>query len=124
MTLGVDANWRGRGVAAALLERALDDMRAHGCVRAELHVQADNIAAMRLYCRRGFLPEEFCEDYYEFGAGSRECRHAYKMALAFGELRAPASGAPRQRAEARSPRNGGEGAPARNDDDRDDVLYS
>ncbi|MCC6358706.1 MAG: GNAT family N-acetyltransferase [Phycisphaerales bacterium] len=43
--------WRGRGIAAALLERLLDIIREHGCRWAVLHAMAK---ARGLYARFGF----------------------------------------------------------------------
>jgi ribosomal protein S18 acetylase RimI-like enzyme len=51
--LAVDPNARGRGVAAALVQRATDWFDAHGA-SAEVFVTDANAAAMRAYERAGF----------------------------------------------------------------------
>ena len=50
----VDAGARRRGVADALVARALDVARARGARRAELDTSEDNEAALALYARHGF----------------------------------------------------------------------
>jgi ribosomal-protein-alanine N-acetyltransferase len=45
---------RGRGVGAALLDRAMDDARLAGCVVMHLEVRDSNAAARALYESRGF----------------------------------------------------------------------
>lgn len=58
LELGVDANFRGRGLGRTLLEDMLDFAAAvPGCRRIELNVRADNPAAIRLYERVGFVLE-------------------------------------------------------------------
>lgn len=47
---------RGRGIASALLNAALDSARAWGVSDVALHVTLDNDRARRLYKDRGFLP--------------------------------------------------------------------
>ena len=56
--LGVGEDHRGRGVGAALLEAAIADMRECGCTALDVATQATNVGALRLYCRRGFLPSQ------------------------------------------------------------------
>lgn len=46
---------RGRGWATLHLRRVLDDLRAGGAERVELHVYADNEPAVRLYVKSGFV---------------------------------------------------------------------
>ena len=48
--------WRGRGVASALIVRALRELRARGMTEAALGVDAQNeTGALRLYRRMGFV---------------------------------------------------------------------
>lgn len=50
------APWRGRGVASALISRALLALRARGMTEAALGVDAENeTGALRLYRRMGFV---------------------------------------------------------------------
>jgi mycothiol synthase len=52
--LGTLPAWRGRGLAAAMISRALRRERAAGTRSAHLQVAAGNTAAVRLYHRLGF----------------------------------------------------------------------
>jgi hypothetical protein len=53
--LGVTPNHRGLGLGTLLLHRALTAFQEHGNRRAYLEVTAQNIGAVRLYQRLGFL---------------------------------------------------------------------
>ena len=48
---------RGRGLAAALLNRVLEDFRDRGDRRARLETQPERLPAIRTYLRFGFVPE-------------------------------------------------------------------
>lgn len=52
--LAVVPAMRGQGIGAALLDRALSDARAAGCVVMHLEVREANAAARALYESRGF----------------------------------------------------------------------
>lgn len=54
----VTADWRGRGVAQALLAWAEVQARALGCCKLTLEVLSANANAMRSYERAGFRPYE------------------------------------------------------------------
>ena len=51
----VRAKWRGTHVARALMQAAIAQTRALGCVQLELLVAADNVHAIRFYERAGFV---------------------------------------------------------------------
>jgi diamine N-acetyltransferase len=53
--LYVDGQWHGRGVAAALMEWAIETARAAGHRRLVLSVYVDNHRARRFYARYGFV---------------------------------------------------------------------
>jgi GNAT superfamily N-acetyltransferase len=53
--LGIVPEYRGRGLGAALLLKALDGFRRFGMRRAYLEVTAQNDGAVRLYRRLGFF---------------------------------------------------------------------
>ena len=48
------AHATGRGVGAALLERAIDEARGRGCDAKQLSVYSENFGAQRFYARHGF----------------------------------------------------------------------
>lgn len=48
---------RGKGLAAALLNRVLEDFRERGDLRARLETQPERLPAIRTYLRFGFVPE-------------------------------------------------------------------
>ena len=56
--VGVDQAWQGRGIASLLMTTALDLADNWlGALRVELHVRADNPAAVALYRKFGFHDE-------------------------------------------------------------------
>lgn len=55
--MGLLPAYRGQGLGAALLEATLEDARARGFLRVELHVRAGNAAAVALYGKAGFATE-------------------------------------------------------------------
>jgi len=57
LAIGVQSEWRGRGVGAALLSRLLELANRRGIGRVSLSVELDN-PARRLYERVGFEPYE------------------------------------------------------------------
>ena len=54
--VGTRPDWRGRGLASALMVRALQGFRADGRPAVLLDVNTNNPGARRLYERRGFTP--------------------------------------------------------------------
>ena len=59
--------YRRRGVAAALLDHALDQARSLGCRRALLEVRVGNVGAIALYRRFGFRDLAQRRRYYPDG---------------------------------------------------------
>lgn len=62
--IAVAPRWRRRGIAAALLEAALDRGKTRGARRAFLEVRASNVAAQALYRRYGFVAAGVRKRYY------------------------------------------------------------
>ena len=60
--IGVVPDYRGQGAGARLMDRALKQAFASGFVRIEFSVRADNLRAMRLYERFGFIREGVLRD--------------------------------------------------------------
>ena len=54
--LAVDARWRQRGIASALLVNAIESLARRGCEEVALKVDIYNAPAQRLYRRFGFEP--------------------------------------------------------------------
>lgn len=65
--LAVHADWRGRGIATRLLDRALGVLEGHGARRAKLEVRRSNDEAIGLYRRFGFQAHHLISRYYEDG---------------------------------------------------------
>jgi ribosomal-protein-alanine N-acetyltransferase len=64
MTLAVEAPWRRRGIAKAMMDQALTWAGAAGAHRALLEVRASNVAAIQLYEQTGFRTIASRERYY------------------------------------------------------------
>ncbi|MBP5858620.1 GNAT family N-acetyltransferase/peptidase C39 family protein [Marivibrio halodurans] len=58
-------DWRGWGVAEALLDAAEADCRAEGIIHLRLEVRADNARALRFYERAGYEPFGAYAAYYD-----------------------------------------------------------
>ena len=54
----VDASCRGRGIATALVEHALDQARLAGAIQVDLTSRPERVEANRLYHRLGFAVRE------------------------------------------------------------------
>lgn len=67
-TIGVDRERRRAGVGRALLERAVEGVRARGAARLFLEVARDNPAAIALYESMAFTIERVRGRYYPNGA--------------------------------------------------------
>jgi len=53
-SVSVLQEWRGRGIAASLVDRCIAHARAEGFRHVELEVDAENASAVRLYEHKGF----------------------------------------------------------------------
>jgi putative acetyltransferase len=56
-TLAIAPSEKGSGLAAAMIEEAIDLLRAQGVLRVELTLEADNQRALAFYRKRGFEQE-------------------------------------------------------------------
>lgn len=77
LTLGVAPAARRQGLGHQLLEAAMAQMRLRGVCRLFLEVAADNLAAITLYDRAGFIQVGRRKSYYERPDG---CVDAFIMA--------------------------------------------
>jgi ribosomal protein S18 acetylase RimI-like enzyme len=81
-TIEVAPDDRGQGIASELLRRIEGSARAVGAEAIELHVDAENAGAIRLYRAHGFLCQGREENYYALD----------RAALIFGKPLETASG--------------------------------
>jgi ribosomal protein S18 acetylase RimI-like enzyme len=56
-TLAIDPSEKGTGLAAAMIEEAIEVVRAQGVLRVELTLEADNQRALAFYRKLGFEQE-------------------------------------------------------------------
>ncbi|MCU0638874.1 MAG: ribosomal protein S18-alanine N-acetyltransferase [Candidatus Krumholzibacteria bacterium] len=64
LSIGVRPGKRGRGIADALLDRALAEGAGQGCARAILEVRRGNLRAQSFYRRKGFRMIGVRRGYY------------------------------------------------------------
>jgi ribosomal-protein-alanine N-acetyltransferase len=64
ITIAVDPKWRRKGLAAALLRAAFDDLLMSRARKMFLEVAADNASALALYRRHGFAEIGRRDGYY------------------------------------------------------------
>ena len=64
LNLGVHPAYRRRGIAAALVEDIVGELKARGCRFLYLEVRASNSAARRLYTGFGFTVTGMRKNYY------------------------------------------------------------
>lgn len=64
ITVAVVPRWRKKGIGAALLKAALDDLTRTPARRLFLEVAADNLAALHLYGKHGFAKISERQGYY------------------------------------------------------------
>jgi len=56
--VGVAPERRRRGIGAALMRRAEDELRARGCPKLNLQVRSSNSSAVGFYVRQGYSVED------------------------------------------------------------------
>lgn len=69
-SLAVDPRAQRRGVGQALVEAALAQAQAAGCVRLSLEVRPDNAAARTLYRKCGFEDRGVMPEHYSDGTAA------------------------------------------------------
>ncbi|SPO23097.1 related to MAK3 N-acetyltransferase [Ustilago trichophora] len=62
--ISVKHSWRGQGLAKKLVKRALKEMVDKGAQEVVLETEADNVAALALYERLGFIREKRLHRFY------------------------------------------------------------
>ncbi len=73
--LAVSSPYRGKGIATALVRKAIDEMIARDADEIVLETEVTNTAAMKLYERLGFLRSKKLHRYYLNG------NTAYRLVL-------------------------------------------
>jgi ribosomal-protein-alanine N-acetyltransferase len=68
VSVAVDPEQRGKGIASALMDSTLRRLRRRGVVRFALTVKVSNQAAIRFYESYGFHKSRVIRRYYEDGA--------------------------------------------------------
>jgi ribosomal-protein-alanine acetyltransferase len=81
-SIAVAASERGRGIGETLLNAVEQSARRRGCRVLRLEVRADNIAAQRLYERKGYRRFGHKPGYYEDGADALRYEKALIAAVA------------------------------------------
>ena len=64
LNIAVQRDFRGKGVASALLLAALDEFRRSSIARVFLELRESNLPALTLYNRHGFTPSGRRKAYY------------------------------------------------------------
>lgn len=72
LTIAVDRRWRRRGIGRQLMDAVLRHLHAEGIVSLFLEVSENNVAALSLYRRLGFMPVGQRPGYYEVPGYERE----------------------------------------------------
>ncbi|MBA3660945.1 MAG: GNAT family N-acetyltransferase [Gammaproteobacteria bacterium] len=78
--LGVIAPYRGRGIGEALMRAALNQAQSKGLTRIELTVRENNVRAIKLYKKLGFVVEGLHRNALCIG---KEYENQISMALLF-----------------------------------------
>jgi ribosomal-protein-alanine N-acetyltransferase len=66
LNLAVHPDMRKRGIATALVEKGLDELKGRGCKSLSLEVRVSNHDAIKFYERFGFRPVGLRKDYYTY----------------------------------------------------------
>lgn len=64
LNIAVHPDVRQRGIANALLEKVIDELRKKGCKSLYLEVRASNISAVSFYEKYGFVSVGIRKNYY------------------------------------------------------------
>jgi len=67
LLIGVDEDYRNKGIGSKLLKRILLVLSLRGVREVELEVRASNVHAIKFYDKMGFRKKDRIRDYYEDG---------------------------------------------------------
>ncbi len=82
LTLAIDPTHQRHGIGTILVRNFLENAKHSGGTNAFLEVAADNIAAILLYKREGFVHEGYRRDYYHRGCNIRVDAYVFCHRLA------------------------------------------
>ena len=88
-SFAVDPDFRGHGLARALLATAEEDARANGAAAMRLEVRRDNTQAIGLYEKNGYRPFTVTPHYYDDGMDAIRMEKVLVPHLPIGAGRAP-----------------------------------
>lgn len=66
-SIAVLSEFQGCGVAVALLEELIQQLKIKNCTELRLEVRTDNTAAQKFYTKMGFMPFGTISNYYADG---------------------------------------------------------
>jgi len=89
LNIAVHPDYQGQGVARALLETALKDLRLNGVARCQLEVRVSNKAARSLYESLGFELDGVRKNYYPADIGREDALLLSKPLVESVEKRMP-----------------------------------
>lgn len=69
-SIAVSADYRGKGVATLLIDEVMERAKATGMRKIFLEVRKDNISAISLYEKKGFVKCAEKPNYYHDGSGA------------------------------------------------------
>jgi ribosomal protein S18 acetylase RimI-like enzyme len=75
--IAIDESYRGQGYSQKLMDYALQDLKAHGCVIVQLLTRTNNQRARQLYTQLGFKPYQSNDRFIYFEKTLEDASLAY-----------------------------------------------
>jgi len=70
----IDPAFQGRGLGGQLIDRCVTECQKRGCRTLALEVRMDNLKAIKLYERHGFIRQSLLANFYADGTDGYEMR--------------------------------------------------